>query len=89
MKFCAYSINEMREKVNMTDDRGTFTDIPTVRAATEKHTNFSEVEDDGNVALRAEIPIIPDMPRRDSSDSSKLSRKLYTAQLLLLNRKHY
>ncbi len=72
--------------MNMTDYRGT--DNPTLRAATETNTNFSAVEDDENVALRAVIPIIPDMPRSDSSCRSKFSHELYTAQLLVLNQKH-
>ncbi len=77
----------MRENVNMTDYRSIFTDNKTFRAVTEKHTNLSAVEGDENVALRAAVPMIPDMPRSDISDTSKYSHKLYTAQLPMLNQK--
>ncbi len=83
-----YSFYEMREKMNMTVDRSIFTDNPTSELRKEKHTNFSAVECDENVALRAAIPIIPDMARSDSSDNSKFSHKLCTAHLLMLNQKH-
>ncbi len=40
------------------------------------------------VALRAAIPIIPDMPPCNCSDDFKLSNKFYTTQLFMFNQKH-
>ncbi len=55
---------------------------------TISHESASAIEDDEYVALRAPIPIIPDMPPSICSDDFKLSRKLYTTQLLMLNQNH-
>ncbi len=60
----------------------------TSETGTEKHSECSAIEDEEYVALRAAIPLIPDMPPCYCSDHVHLSHNLYTTQLLLLNQRH-
>ncbi len=72
-------MNETREDSIATED---------LTFRTVSNNSASAIEDEEYVALRAAIPIIPDMPPSECSDDFRLSHKLYTTQLLMLNQKH-
>ncbi len=61
-----YSVNEMRKKVNENREDTNVTEDLLFR--TVLHNSNSTVEDDEYVAMRAPIPIIPDIPLSDSLD---------------------
>ncbi len=83
-----YSVNEMKKTISMSYKVSILADDSTSGTGTENHNNCSAIEDDEYVALRAAIPVIPDMPPSDCSDHVNLSHKLHTTQLFLLNQKH-
>ncbi len=85
MKILRCSVNEMRKKMNETREDSIATEDLNFR--TVSNNSASAIEDEEYVALRAAIAIITDMPPSECSDDFKLSHKLYTTQLLMLNKK--
>ncbi len=80
-----YSVNEMRKTIRMSHKVSILADDSTSGTGTKKHHNFSAVEYDEYVVLRAAVPVIHDMPPSDCSDHFTVSYKLHTTQVLFLN----
>ncbi len=78
-----YSVNEMRKKVNETREDTNVTEDLLFRTVLQN--SISTIEEAEYVAMRAAIPIIPDMPLSDCLDDCKISYKSYTTQMIMGN----